>query len=162
MVDGIPVTTVARLLVDLTDDITKWELTNVIHEAAFKHLFHEPATRAAIARANGRRNLNKLELAIQMHNDGSAGTKSRGELKFLIQNERAGNPEPLVNVHVNGYEVDFHWPELNLALELDGSGHERERTKKEDEIKERAWREAGYTVLRDPQLALRTASVASS
>ena len=92
VVNGIPVTTVARLLVDLTDDITKWELTNVIHEAAFKKLFHEPATRAAIARANGRRNLNKLDLAIQMHNDGSAGTKSRGELRFLIANEEPATP----------------------------------------------------------------------
>ena len=113
---GIPVTTVARTLVDLSDVITKWELTNVIHEAAFRDRFHE----------------------------------------------RAGNPEPLVNVHLNGYEVDFHWPQLRLALEIDGSGHERKRTQNEDEIKERAWREAGYEVLRDPQLALRTASVASS
>ncbi len=30
---GIPVTTVARPLVDLTDELTKWELANVIHEA---------------------------------------------------------------------------------------------------------------------------------
>jgi hypothetical protein len=24
---------------------------------------------------------------------------------------------------LNGYEVDFHWPTLNLAIELDGIGH---------------------------------------
>ncbi len=36
---GIPVTTVARTLVDLTDDLTAEELTNLIHEAAYRRRF---------------------------------------------------------------------------------------------------------------------------
>ena len=38
---------------------------------------------------------------------GSAGTKSGAEDAFL----RLDLPEPLVNMHLLGREVDFHWPE---------------------------------------------------
>jgi very-short-patch-repair endonuclease len=159
--DGVPITTVARMLVDLAEQLTKWELTNIIHEAAFREIYSAPATCASIERATGRR-VNVLKAAMAMHEDGSAGTKSRDELEFLIANERLGNPEPLVNVALSGYEVDFHWPCLKLALEVDGLGHARARTQVEDGQKEAAWTQAGYRVLRDAQEALRTASVASS
>ena len=49
----IPVTTIPRLLVDLTDEVTKWELANVIHEAAFRDRFDLGATRSrAVARTD--------------------------------------------------------------------------------------------------------------
>ena len=157
---GIPVTSVARTLVDLSDGLTKWELASVIHEAAFRGRYSGPATRAALERANGRRNVKTLQRAIDLHESGSAGVKSRGELRFLVANERAGNPEPLVNAQLNGFEVDFHWPHLKLAIELDGPGHERPRTQHEDARKERAWREAGYEVLRFSDPLVATGSVA--
>ena len=58
---GIPVTTVPRTLVDLSDVLTAHQLANVIHEAAFRKLFDERAVRAAMSRANGRHNLHVLE-----------------------------------------------------------------------------------------------------
>jgi hypothetical protein len=157
---GIPVTTMARTLVDLTDCLTKWELASVIHEAAFRGRYVPLATQDALARASGRRNLHTLERAIALHESGSAGVRSRGELRFLIANERAGNPEPLVNTQLNGFEVDFHWPQFMLAIELDGPGHERPLTQREDAQKERAWREAGYELLRFSDPLAATASVA--
>jgi hypothetical protein len=145
---GIPVTTVDRMLVDLTDQVTKWELANIIHEAAYRGVFNLVATRDAIERATGRHNLRKLTDALDMHLTGSAGVKSRAELRFLIQSQRMDLPEPLVNVDLNGFEVDFHWPELNLAIELDGPGHRRHRTQSEDAVKQLAWQAAGYQVAR--------------
>ena len=59
--NGIPVTTVPRTLVDLSDVLTPHQLANVIHEAAFRKLFDERAVRAAMTRANGRHNLHVLE-----------------------------------------------------------------------------------------------------
>lgn len=144
---GIPCTTIARLVVDLTDSLTSWEITNVIHEAAFRNLFNLQDTLQAIERGNGRK-IKAAKKAVQLHLDGSAGTRSKGELKVLIALERAKLPEPLLNTDLNGHEVDFHWPDLNLAIERDGSGHGRTRTQQEDAIKDRAWREAGYEVLR--------------
>ncbi len=35
---------------------------------------------------------------------------------------RAGLPEPRLRVHVLGYRLDFLWPELKLAAEVDAYG----------------------------------------
>lgn len=144
---GIPCTTIARLVVDLSDRLTSWEITNVIHEAVHRNLFNLEATLAAIERANGR-STKAAKKAVRLHLDGSAGARSKNELKALIDLERRKLPEPKFNTHLNGYEVDYHWPALKLAIELDGSGHDRTRTKQEDAIKEVAWRAAGYEFIR--------------
>jgi hypothetical protein len=143
---GIPVTSMARLLVDLADVLTPLELTNVIHEAAYKGRFSLLATRDAMARANGRHNLKVLEQALGYHEQGSAGFKSRTEARVFGGLD--GLPEPLVNVRLNGEEADLHWPQLKLVVEVDGPGHARPRTRNEDARKERAWQDAGYEVLR--------------
>jgi hypothetical protein len=145
---GIPVTTVARTLVDLTDVLTAHPLANVIHEAAYWHRFSERATRAAMERAAGRQNLYVLESAPSLNAAGSAGARSGNEDRKLAEIRAAGLPEPLVNVHVAGIEVDLHWPEENLCLEVDGPGHERPRTQREDAERDQRLRAAGYEVMR--------------
>jgi Transcriptional regulator, AbiEi antitoxin/Protein of unknown function (DUF559) len=145
---GIPVTTVPRTLVDLTDVLTAHQLANVIHEAAFRSRFDERATRAAMERANGRKNLHVLERALSLNAAGSAGTKSWNEDRKLAEIGTKGLPEPLVNVHVKGIEVDLHWPEQKLCLEVDGPGHERPRTRREDAERDEKLRAADYDVMR--------------
>ena len=149
---GIPVTTVARTLVDLSDVLDAHQLANVIHEAAFRKRFSVAATRAAIARANGRHNLAVLVAALEASSAGSAGTRSRVEDAFLALVRSGGVLEPLVNVHVQSgsqrLEVDFVWPEQRLCVEADGDGHRRPRTRREDDLRDRALRAAGYEVLR--------------
>jgi predicted transcriptional regulator of viral defense system len=159
---GIPVTTIPRLLVDLTDVLIAHELANVIHEAAFRGRFSLAATQDAIARANGRHNLPVLERAIAMHEAGSAGLKSRNERTFLALLEDL--PEPLVNTPLHGFEVDFHWPALKLAVEVDGPGHARPRTQRDDANRDRTLTAAGYTTLRftDDDLDHRPAWVAAA
>ena len=157
---GIPVTTIPRLLVDLTDEVTKWELANVVHEAAFRDRFDLAATRRARRRANGRHHIKRLDEAIAMHLAGSAGARSRGELRFLAALEQQRLAEPLVNTPLHGYEVDFHWPEVQLAIELDGPHHRRTRTKVEDAKKTAAWRSGGFEVLRFGEDDIRAAMVA--
>ena len=78
--------------------------------------------------------------------------------------ERAGLPEPLVNVDFGGLEIDFRWPEHMLAVEIDGGGHGRARTRREDAAVDLALRAAGYTVLRfdDGDLRHRGPEVISS
>jgi len=143
---GIPVTTVARMLVDLSDVLTKWQLANVIYEAAYRKRFSVAATRRAMQRANGRHNLHVLEEAIALYLSGSAGTRSRVEDAFLAL--IGALPEPLVNTHLLGEEVDCHWPDRNLVVEVDGPGHERPAAKLDDTHKDRKLKAAGYTVLR--------------
>jgi predicted transcriptional regulator of viral defense system len=141
---GIPVTTVHRMQVDLTDVLTSYQLANVIHQAAYKGRYVEPATRDSMARANGRHNLHVLDKAIALYNSGSAGTRSGAEDTFLT----LVSQEPLVNTDLHGFEVDFHWPELKLAVEIDGPHHGRPPTRKDDARKDHALRAAGYELLR--------------
>jgi hypothetical protein len=135
-----------RLFVDLSDVLTPHELANVIHEAAFKGWFSEPATRDAMHRANGRHNLRVLRRALELNAAGSAGVTSRNEAVFLSMLKRL--PEPLVNTKFRGEEIDFRWPEANLAVEIDGAQHSRPRTQHEDAQRQAKLAAAGYTVLR--------------
>ena len=139
---GIPVTTIHRLLVDFTDGHTPHQIANVIHRAAFLGRFVEPAVRDAMARAHGRRKLDVLERAIELHRMGSAGTRSGAEDAFL----RLVRTEPLVNVELLGFEVDFRWPEQRLVVEVDGGQHAL-RTEA-DKARDRVLNAAGWTVLR--------------
>ncbi|HWK28196.1 MAG TPA: DUF559 domain-containing protein [Solirubrobacter sp.] len=143
---GVPVTTVARLLVDLGDDLTAHQIANVIHEAAYRKRFDLTATRAALARASGRRNLHVTERAVALHLAGSAGTRSYLEDAFLAL--VAPLPEPLVNTALYGYEVDFQWPARKLVVEVDGPAHLRPASRKRDEGQTAALIAAGHTVLR--------------
>jgi very-short-patch-repair endonuclease len=146
IIDRIPVTTVARTLVDLTDSKEADDLAFMIHEAAYLGKFSLEATRAAMARANGRRNLGVLEDALQLHLTGSAGSRSRLEKRFRRLVRGAGLPAPRSNIEVNGFEVDFYWP--GLCVEIDGGHHARQRSRVDDRIRDAALRAAGYVVLR--------------
>jgi hypothetical protein len=147
---GIPITTMARTLVDLTDVLSEHQLANVIHEAAFRNRYSEQATRAAMARAPGR-NLGVLERALQAHASGSAGSKSELEDEFLAQLP-ASLPAPLVNASVQTpdklIEVDLLWPDERLIVEVDGHGHDRPRTQREDRERDRLLNAAGLRVVR--------------
>lgn len=143
---GLPATTVARTAVDLSDALTPHQLANVLYEAAYRRRFDVAATEAAIARANGRRNLHVVERAIELYLSGSAGTRSFLEDAFLAQ--VAPLPEPLVNTALLGFEVDFHWPAQRLVLEVDGPAHLRPASRKRDAGQDAALTAAGYTVLR--------------
>lgn len=145
---GIPVTNVARLLVDLTDTRTTEELTNMISEAAFRNRFNLGATRRAMARANGRHNLHVLEAAIDSYLHGSKGTRSRKEIAFLALVKSAGIERPLVNTVIEGEEVDAHWPDRRLIVEVDGDGHRRPNIKRNDARRDRLLIAAGWRVLR--------------
>ena len=146
--DGIPVTTVPRTLVDLSDVLDAQRLANVIHEAAFHGRFDLEGTRGAMARAHGRRKLGVLEQALTVHLNGGAGTRSGLEDRFLAAIRAHGLPAPLVNTRIAGIEVDFHWPDRRLCVEIDGPGHERPRTRDQDRGRERRLHAAGQRVLR--------------
>jgi hypothetical protein len=146
--DGIPVTTVARTLVDLTDVLTPHQLARVIREAEFRGLFDAGDTAAAMVRARGRHRLGVLEQAVAMYLDGAGGTKSANEDAFVPLAHRAGLGEPRSNARVAGIEVDFSWPGLPLVVEVDGGSHLLKPVRRDDDWRDDWLRGAGYTVLR--------------
>jgi hypothetical protein len=149
---GIPVTTVPRLLLDLAEDHTVWQVTNVMHEAAFRKRLNLEAVRRTLERANGRRGVVLVERAIELHLAGSAGTKSALEDAFVAL--VSDLPEPLVNTVHEGEELDFLWPECRLNVEVDGPGHLRPAIKRADARRDAKLIDAGYTVLRFTDVAI--------
>jgi very-short-patch-repair endonuclease len=52
-------------------------------------------------------------------------TDSGLERKFLDLVRSAGLPQPETQTLVNGYRVDFYWPDLGLVVEADGWRYHR-------------------------------------
>jgi hypothetical protein len=149
---GIPVTTVPRLLLDLAEDHTAWQVANVMHEAAYRKLLNVAAMHAMLERVAGRRGAPVLTRALELHLAGSAGTRSTLEDTFLAL--VAELPEPFVNMACEGEEVDVRWG--RLVVEVDGPGHLRPAVKLADARRDRKLREAGYTVLRFTDVEIET------
>lgn len=129
------------MLVDLCDVLTPHQLAYVIHQAGYWRRFDLAATRAAMARANGRRELHRLERALELRAQGSAGTRSAKEDAFL----EAQDVEPLVNTKI---EVDFHWPDERRVVEADGPPHDRLASRVQDARRDEHLTAAGWEVTR--------------
>jgi very-short-patch-repair endonuclease len=76
-------------------------------------------------------------------------TRSKLERHFLRIVRRLGLPMPLTRVIVNGYEVDFYWPELGLVVETDGlTYHRTAAAQAADRLRDQTHLAAGVTPLR--------------
>ena len=142
--------------------MTVEELANVIHEAAFKEIFSLQATRDAMARANGRKHLHVLEEALTTARERQRGPEEPQREALPLPTGAVRTPHALVNTRLNGEEVDFHWPEAMLAVEVDGSGHTRSRTTREDQLKQRLWEQAGLQLVRFTEADITPARTTSS
>ena len=147
IVDRIPVTTVARTLVDLSDEKDANELAFMIHEAAYLGKFSFEATQAAMERANGRRNLERAQRGAR-----TASERQRRD----AQPAREALPPAGAGRRTAGTAVQRRRQRLRgrlllaagLCVEIDGPPHERPRTQVDDRIRDAALRAAGYVVLR--------------
>ncbi|MDA0142053.1 DUF559 domain-containing protein [Solirubrobacter deserti] len=146
-VDGIPVTNVPRVFVDLSDGSSP-RSSRATSTRPFRGILDLGAIRRAMARATGHRHLDVLECAIDDWLAGSAGVRSRGELAFRRAVAAAGLPRPDTNRKFLGVEVDFHWPDLDLVIELDGPGHLRPPSRAEDARRDAHLAGMGYRVVR--------------
>jgi very-short-patch-repair endonuclease len=152
VVDGIPVTSVARTLVDLAGVVRPASLAKALSEAERMNLLDLRALRAAKARTQGRRGPGHARLAqalAELEAQGTTLTRSPLEVAFLGLASAAGLPRPRTNVHVEGFEVDVYWPDHRLVVELDGWEFHRSRDAfQRDRAKTTQLTLAGYVVLR--------------
>lgn len=142
---GIPVTTVARTLLDLAGVLDEKALARAVNEAQLKCRLRLEDLAALIARSPGR-TTSRLRTFVDRD---EAPTRSAFEDAFLSFVDRYGLPRPLVNEDVAGYEVDALWPEHKLVVELDSRAyHDSEQPFERDRNKDADMLTAGYSVLR--------------
>lgn len=123
--DKIPVTTVARSLLDFAEAATEAELAEAVEQAEIRRILDIAAIADVLDRSRGRRGAPALDAAVSHLHPLTKDTKSRLERRFLRMLADAGLPAPLVNKPLllpNGITIkpDFHWPAHGLILETDG------------------------------------------
>jgi hypothetical protein len=147
--DRIPVTSVARTLLDLGHVVQPRQMRRAIDEAERLGLFDLRAVERLIGRAQGHPGLRHLEVALRQYSGPPPPTRSELERRFLDLCAEAGLPRPQVNVLVQGLEVDVLWSNRRLIVELDGYAFHHDRASfEEDRKRDAALNLAGYRVLR--------------
>ena len=120
-VDGLPVTTLARTLLDLAESLPFARFEAIFEEADRRELLDLAAIDACMRRNPGRRGLEPLGrlLADYLPVEGANEGLERLFQRFLAEE---GFPQPQTNVLVDGHLVDCHWPEHDFVVELDSRG----------------------------------------
>lgn len=111
--DGIPVTTVPRVLLDLAPRAPREQLTRMCHEAWVNHDTGPEHVEACVARNPHKPGAAKLRRAL-----GADVTLSELENRFLTLCKDHGLPLPRTNIDHSGDKVDCHWPAHGLTIEL--------------------------------------------
>lgn len=147
---GIPVTTVARTIVDLAAVASEPALRRAVREAQVQRKLDERALRAQIERAPRRHGIRRLAALIE---PGPAPTRSELEDRTLQLLLEHGLPRPDINVVVHGLprpvEVDFLFADLRLIVEADGARyHDHRLARDADAAKQAMLEAAGYRVVR--------------
>jgi very-short-patch-repair endonuclease len=147
--DAIPVTTVARTLLDLAAVLHAQRLRSAIEAAQRSDRFEIADLRALIGRATGHRGLKPINAALQELHDEAPWIQSQTERDFLELVRGARLPEPRTNVITDGWLVDAFWPEHNLVVEVDGwTYHRARRAFEDDRLKDAKLVLAGRRVVR--------------
>jgi hypothetical protein len=147
-IDGLPLTTPTRTIIDLADQLSAHRLERVLHRAEILRILDVNAIHARLASLPGRRSRTLLQ-AIASLQRGPDVTRSELEERFLALVARYGLPRPLVNHRVAGYEVDFFWPEHRLIVETDGAAtHLTATAFEKDRARDAHLTALGYRVIR--------------
>lgn len=144
---GIPVTQPVQTLIDLATEATSRELERGVNEADKRELADPETLRIALDRHAGEPGVRPLRHLLDRH----TFRLSDDELELLFRPlaTAAGLPTPLTKQSLNGFEVDFFWPDLGLVVETDGLRYHRTAsTQTRDALRDQTHTAAGFTPLR--------------
>jgi very-short-patch-repair endonuclease len=114
--NGLPVTTPARTIIDLSRTLKGRALEHLVDLADQRGLVDFTDLRAA----------NSASLQAVLQNYRPAPTRSELEERFLTLCDDHGMPRPETNTLIEGILVDFVWRDRRLIAEVDGYAYHRE------------------------------------
>jgi hypothetical protein len=147
--DAIPVTTPGRTLTDLATALPRRQLEKAAEMAEVLRLHVEIDPNHPGAK--------RLAQVLDGH-DLETMTRSGLEDAFLALCDRYEIPRPLVNHRVEGFEVDFCWPEQRLIVETDGRHHTTRAAFESDRAQDALLTSIGWRVMRFTAKQVRRAS----
>ncbi len=118
IVEGIPVTSPARTVLDLAAGKSR-DVGRLLERANERRLLDRRRFEATLARAGGHPGRLRFETALRGYRRAPATVRSGLETRFRKLVLRAGLPRPQTNVVVEGYELDAYWEAEGFAVELD-------------------------------------------
>src|SRR5438128_483128 len=150
LLDEIPITTVARTLLDLAAVLRADDLTRALDRAERLERFDLAAVEDVLSRAVGRRGAGALRRSIAAWRPRHTRSELEDRHEELVR--AAGLPPPRLNVILDGdhqtHEVDAFWPSHSLVVQLDGFAYHRTRRDRERDAAAEADLElAGFRVL---------------
>jgi very-short-patch-repair endonuclease len=146
--DGIPVTTIARTILDVAAKLRIDPLTRVLESADRAELADLNALNRVMASRPRAPGIRKLKAVLNDYR-GTADTRSRLERDFRALIHRAKLPEPQFNVLVAGVLADVYWPQWRLVVEIDHPKyHSSPRAFENDRLRDIKLMKAGYRVIR--------------
>jgi hypothetical protein len=136
---GIPVTAVPRVLLDLAIRARPEQMEGYLERAEERELLDVRAVEDVLSRAGGHRGRGPLARALAIYSPDPSFTRSKFERRFRDAVTATGLPPPSMNFNAEGFELDAYWPDLRFAVELDlfethGSraAFERDRRRQEE------------------------------
>jgi very-short-patch-repair endonuclease len=145
--DRIPVTSPARTLIDLATQVDTGRLEAAVNEADGLGLIDPETLRRVLDERGGAHGVTALRMLLDRRT--FTLTESELERRFLRLVRAAGLPKPLTQVELNGFRVDFYWPELRLVVEADSLRYHRTPSQQtRDRQRDQAHTAAGLTPLR--------------
>jgi very-short-patch-repair endonuclease len=146
--DAIPVTSLPRTLLDLSEVVDERRLERAFEEADRLGLLELRALERVCERGHGRHALGPIRRLVAVAYLPSS-TRSPLEDRFVAFCRDHRLPQPATNTSVLGLEVDALWPDVRLIVELDGFSYHGHRAAFErDRARDAALQAAGYRVLR--------------
>lgn len=121
--EGIPVTGPIRTLIDEATRLRPMQLERAVNEADKLDRVNPETLRTVLARHHGQPGVAPLRAILDRRT--FRLSDSDLELYFRPLARAVGLPEPDTKAWVNGFEVDFHWPELGIVVETDGLRYHR-------------------------------------
>jgi predicted transcriptional regulator of viral defense system len=118
ILDGVPVTSIARTLLDLAWKLRGDQLRRALAQAEDLGLFDLDAIHAVIERNRGHHGAKRLRHALAIY-ERPIFTRSEFERRFVDHLVASGLPRPATGWNEIGYELDVYWPELRFGVELD-------------------------------------------
>ena len=141
---GIPVTAPICTLVDLSCRLRRAQLEAAINEADKQGLTDPEALRSALPAYAGRPGVSALRRILDRRT--FVLTDSELERRFLRIVRATGLPLPKTQQRVNGFRVDFYWPDLGLVVETDGLRYHRTPAQQaRDKVRDQAHLATGLT-----------------
>lgn len=147
---GIPMTTVARTLLDLAGVLDRPALERALHQAEADRRADATPLSVLLDRYPRRAGTPLLRALLDdLRGTGAQVTKSVMEERFRALLAEHGIPLPRTNAFVEGLEVDCLWSRERVVVELDSRAfHDRSRTFERDRLRDRTLHVAGYVVVR--------------